>query len=252
MVLDCVTITGADDRTNPDELVALSKEFPFVEWGILFSRTQTGSPRFPSQQWLYRLSDRALKNPMRLSAHLCGWYMRETLAGSAAWWRLHPYNPIFQRIQLNFHGQVQPADIIRMFRGVHERARAYIFQCDGVNDAWIQEFVDEGYGSPLFDRSGGAGVLPDDWPPLWLPYSGYAGGLGPDNVVEQVQKIIRTNTSAHIHRVAADASRVRLPHFWIDMERRVRSDDDLVFDMVKVRTVLETCAPHVTGRPGGY
>lgn len=42
----------------------------------------------------------------------------------------------------------------------------------------------------LFDTSSGFGILPEKWPEL-LPelYCGYAGGLGPDNLQEQLEKI---------------------------------------------------------------
>ena len=38
MTLNRVTITGADDFTEPKDLVELSEEFPFVEWAILLSQ----------------------------------------------------------------------------------------------------------------------------------------------------------------------------------------------------------------------
>ena len=66
----------------------------------------------------------------------------------------------------------------------------------------------------------------------WLGVEcGYAGGLGPDNVVEQVQKI-----SQHVDPSAS---------IWIDMERRVRSDDDKWLDLGKVRTVLAKMATYM-------
>jgi hypothetical protein len=60
-------------------------------------------------------------------------------------------------------------------------------------------------GTALFDTSGGAGVLPQEWPvPAKDFWCGYAGGLGPFNVIEQVRKI----------------ETVCAKPFWIDMERR--------------------------------
>ena len=37
MKLTKVTLTGADDFTDPKRLIEISREYPFVEWGILFS-----------------------------------------------------------------------------------------------------------------------------------------------------------------------------------------------------------------------
>ena len=46
MKLQYVTMTGADESVDPKALIELSKEFPFVEWGILIG-SQSGM-RFPS------------------------------------------------------------------------------------------------------------------------------------------------------------------------------------------------------------
>jgi hypothetical protein len=38
MRLKTVTITGADDAVDPEELLQIQQRYPFVEWGILLSR----------------------------------------------------------------------------------------------------------------------------------------------------------------------------------------------------------------------
>lgn len=52
MILQGVTITGADDHTYIEELMNLSAKFPFVEWGILMSPKRVGTNRFPSGHWM--------------------------------------------------------------------------------------------------------------------------------------------------------------------------------------------------------
>ncbi len=47
MKIDKVTLTGADDSVRPAELVEISQQYPLVEWGILFSKSQQGTARFP-------------------------------------------------------------------------------------------------------------------------------------------------------------------------------------------------------------
>jgi hypothetical protein len=49
--LDCVTVTGADDSVNPIDLTVHAARFPFLEFGILLSKKQIGSTRFPSLEW---------------------------------------------------------------------------------------------------------------------------------------------------------------------------------------------------------
>ena len=40
-MLNRVTFTGVDDRTNVNDLVDLTKRFPFVEFGVLISKGNT-------------------------------------------------------------------------------------------------------------------------------------------------------------------------------------------------------------------
>jgi hypothetical protein len=133
---------------------------------------------------------------------------------------------LFQRIQLNFHGQFHRYHE-RFFDLAMEDGRTFILQCDGVNDSGARHLIEKGEGRivPLFDSSGGAGALPPTWPTAWPGIvCGYAGGLGPDSIDEQLPRI----------RAASNGER-----FWIDMERRVRSQDDSVFALAKVETVLK-------------
>lgn len=254
MKLDRVTITGADDSVKHEALWVLAQEFPFVEWGILVSYTQEGLPRFPSAAWLHRLhtvQTEALKTGqgLRLSLHVCGRWVRQLLEGdtsfsSQRWWLLD----ICQRIQLNFHADPHrlPATYPQSLAPL--KGKQVIFQLDGVNHEAFVLARDVLDAVPLFDRSGGAGILPNDWPRAeyldatpatpgphglgveHLIYHGYAGGLGPDNLAEQIPRIASAAGSAP---------------FWIDMERKARSPDDVVLDLDKVRRCLEIAAPNV-------
>jgi hypothetical protein len=242
MKLDRVTITGADDSTKPEALFNLSEEFPFVEWGILFSKSNQGEPRYPSTKWIHEFLEKmdkwidSGKPRLKLSAHLCGRWVRDVvLDGKFTFYEESPENcwPYFQRIQLNFHAHKHPpcSGFLPAIQK-HDR-REFIFQLDGVNDVVWKGARDKGISAvPLFDRSGGAGVVPNAWPRAYPgAYNGYAGGLGPDTLEEELKKIA----------VAAGTERI-----WIDMETRVRSNNDRTFDIAKVRSCLEISKPFVT------
>lgn len=233
MKIDKVTITGADESTSIEWMRDVSAEYPFVEWGILVSASQMASSRFPSLEWMGRLAK--VQDGLQTSVHVCGKWVREicdgnwsgflteigTLAGGA------------QRIQLNFHAIAHTLGDA-FLHAAHQAARRtgwqLIFQVDGVNDYLASRAHDDGINAvPLYDQSGGAGEVPGTWPVQMAGiYSGYAGGLGPDNVVAEIQRI---------EQVACKDSKI-----WIDMETRVRTDDDSRLDRNAVESVLRQCA----------
>jgi hypothetical protein len=228
--LDRVTITGADDSISPENLIGLTEKYPFVEWGILFSSSRQGTPRYPSDRWIENLSLLTDSLP-NLSAHLCGKFVRDlVLEANPTWWGMYDrVSRIFNRVQLNFHGQFHKA-APKFSEKIMSLNHEFILQHDGENDETILKLGADLPVFPLFDRSGGAGVVPGSWPkPIWK-YQGYAGGLGPENIEDELHRI---------SDVVGDSK------VWIDMETRVRSNDDRTFDLKKVEACLRLTAPFV-------
>lgn len=228
MALTRVTITGADDRVDPAALAALSWDFPFVEWGILFSRSREGSSRYPGQEWRARLFDtwsRPSGWNMKLAAHFCGSIARSFLAGDDA--PLDDLSAHYRRLQLNGWGPGARFPDLAL-----RDDREFVLQVRSAEH--LQEATNAAAAvtasvSALWDCSGGRGVEPSDWPaaPDGLRI-GYAGGIGPDNVTD----VLRT-----LGFERGD--------YWIDMESGVRTDDR--FDLDKVRKVLEAASPFIQG-----
>ncbi len=243
-MIDRVTMTGPDDHTDPRALFDLSQEFPFVEWGILVSASQSGkSPRFPGFTWIERLLEH--NYPLKLSLHMCGRWVREVLKGQVSFGSI---SEKFHRTQLNFHAENTECDPEQFFEALlYLGSGQYIFQIDGnggnahLDALWDRIDLHNSNMSavPLFDISGGAGILPTEWPkPQWMQddstycYHGYAGGLGPDNLATEIPRILT-------------AAGPDCPRIWIDMETKVRTDE--VFDLAKVRKCLEIAKPYVRG-----
>lgn len=232
-----VTITGADQSIHPQALADLSGDFPFVEWGILVSRKQSSGPRFPSAGWILELA--AVKNefnlnhpglPMQLSMHLCGAYVREFLKGDFHFWDNLPAH-LFERVQLNTHGEPHTWSPFRVAHFIASHSRhEFIFQYDNVNHVVTAYELDK--VSALYDLSHGAGILPEFWPlPLKNCKYGYAGGLGPHNLKEQMEEINQVSGNEEV---------------WIDMETQVRSGSSLEkFDLDKVHRCLEIANAHM-------
>jgi len=248
-----ITITGADDTVKPQDLMELSGRYPKVEWGILMSKKQQGGPRFPSMEWIDTLrilkERREVGQPeMNLSCHLCGAYVREFLQTGLLDGMPIPIWDMFDRVQLNTHGEPHRWNAhnvdstIRMYSQrspVEYHAKEFIFQYDDVNTDLI-EAVAKYYPEPLkanfstlFDGSHGAGVSPNQWPQhLAFIRCGYAGGLGPDNLMEQLPRIHAASGGAEV---------------WVDMESKVRNlNDD--FDLGKVVQCLDIFEEYTQAR----
>lgn len=254
--LKVVTLTGADDSLGehgPSEMLKLSEEFPFVEWGILIG-SKPGRSRFPGlafferlhEAWAHRLES---ETEFRLSLHLCGSILDTVKRGRLLLPTWVPWG-IFRRVQLNWHAEelssVEWVNTLKAlaelgaasYQGLFEEA---IFQVDGVNDLDFESFDPNGEPrmirprlSGLFDTSHGAGRLPGGgWrkPIDGHKWCGYAGGLGPMNIAEELPKI---------QAAAGDVP------FWVDMETRLYDGRDQ-FDLGRCRAVLEACRPFVEG-----
>lgn len=242
MHLRYVTMTGADlSVRHLDDLFTTYTAYPFVEWGILVSQRQTPSPRFPSLEWIRSLvienqrRGRHVGTPqglMPLSLHLCGSYVRNLLTGGTL---VHQtFGDLlsgFQRIQLNFHGEPHRMVIEPCLANLRLwQDKEIILQCDGVNHQLFDILLTHDVPvSALFDCSGGAGLVPKEWPAILPHPCGYAGGLGPTTLPVELPRIAK---QAQHHTI------------WIDMESRIRSDDDQMFQLDKVHTCLALAQPY--------
>jgi hypothetical protein len=208
-----VTFTGLDAATRPIELKALSRDFA-VEWGILLHPTQQGSGRFAALAHIQSV----IELDLRFSAHLCGGYARSVVDGESLPDTIVSLLDRFSRIQVNTAKRgVEPERIARFAERFGARG---ILQCRG-----LEHFPEDARVDWLFDRSGGMGRLPEQWPVAASSarFVGYSGGLGPNTVADALAAITRKHPGT-------------VP-FWIDMEGAMRTDD--VFDVSKCWRVCE-------------
>lgn len=221
-----VTFTGADDTVSPSKLIAMTADWLTagmqIEWGILIG-SQSGH-RMPSYEWIRELLDLA-RPKVKLSLHICGKHLRDIAEGRGM--ALLPKMVSFQRCQLNWHAEPRGDISSQIYRAFKQMEGAWtpevIFQMDGVNDGLLRATALK-IASGLFDLSHGAGVSPDQWPQMGDFADlrmGYAGGLGPDNLREELPKI-------------AAAAR---GDFWIDMETKLF--DGKRFSMSNCQDVME-------------
>lgn len=245
-----VTVTGADDSTDFSRLFEIQKKYPYVEFGILLSDKYlakegvarlNGVSRFPSSDWLWRLisCNQVMDTKLRLSGHICGKWVKQALRDGTfpdlddRIGNTEGVTHFFSRWQLNTHAEYHTVNFDKLEQLVKDRNwQSVIFQLDNVNEI-LPEMLKRKLTnvSGLFDLSHGAGILPSSWPEARKDvYLGYAGGLSPDNVVEQCEKIAE---------VVGDEK------VWIDAETHLRSPDNRTFDLDKVEEFLEKARPFV-------
>ena len=261
MKIDRVTLTGADDSTDVAELFRISEKYPFVEWGILFSKSACGKKtRYPSKEWLFDLEQKLISSDkdfnVNLSGHICGRWIRDICKGDWSDFINEREGIIrsLRRFQLNFSSYVKSIDetlfinelkVVNLWRyrfahlsdlvsSIEDKELnnhfQFIFQLKDINEPILSAARSNGIDAvPLFDLSGGAGTLPDEWPEARDFYCGYAGGLSPDNLEEQLKLIEKSVGDRTI---------------WIDAETHVRSDNDKIFDLEKVERFLEIAKPY--------
>lgn len=135
-------------------------------------------------------------------------------------------NPTIKRIQLNMNEataqNINPAELAKIVQCYFPR-REFIFQYNDVTKDAVRKMHETGVQfSLLFDASGGYGKSPESWEkPVYKTHKmGYAGGISPDNVIDNLRKINLL--------LPADYKT------WIDAEGRLKSntlfDEKFKFD----------------------
>lgn len=217
-MITTVTMTGADDSIRPSDLVELKNDFYFAEFAILFSTKRTGTPRYPSAEWISELF--SLSDNISLSAHLCGDYAKNMLLGNDDFLQLAGSH--FNRIQINHNFNYNPVDfIIEKWP-----EKDFILQWNKSNEMVCKSMTLENYSNLhfLYDASGGMGTKSEILGnPIKRHYTGYAGGISPDNIVEICYKVNQKTPNDNV---------------WIDMETHIRSNNDQLFDLKKVTDCL--------------
>ena len=78
MILQTVTFTGVDEKTDLSHAVELAKQFPFVEYGVLLSASGAGKkPRYPSIPYIEKILSFFRMNEVPTALHVCGGLSRD-------------------------------------------------------------------------------------------------------------------------------------------------------------------------------
>lgn len=234
------TLTGLDEATDLHGVAHLAERFAGTEWAVLLDRSkaaqQDGKGRYPREAWVREFAQFSQDNKLRSSLHLCGQDAIDFLREDKA---VMDLAAMFPRVQLNVRaaglrvaddvGVRQFLNAVRSVKGCGVTTRV-ILQYNESNAALWNELRRVGGYEALIDRSAGSGLLPKDWTIDRFEFSGacigFAGGLGPDNIAEQLSSM-----SASAHGKA----------FWVGMESKLRNRYDR-FDLELCERVLDEVA----------
>jgi phosphoribosylanthranilate isomerase len=214
-----LTITGVDARTTATWIKAMGQKYLMrsgcsgVEFAILRSPKVGQSPRYPTRGDIQKIVSYVY--PDQLAFHLCGEYARMA-HDPARWQELADVVDftLVKRVQVNSTEASAEAALTLMRFSAHI-GMPVVMQWRAGPFPYLPKL------DLLQDRSGGKGVIETEW---FLPGRlalkarsriGYAGGLSPENIAEQLPRITAASRGLYT---------------WVDCESGVRTDDWLDID----------------------
>lgn len=239
MDLKFITCSGTNETTPIPELLQLLSEFPRAEIGVQVSNKKGayGTPRY---DWIYALQKECAERNTVINAALhvnLQWVENFGQAVIAPeldeFFKMNNINglPFFKRVQLNFKiGREKTPDEDKLFVAIrHYSRQRFILSYNESNRHLIHEmYVRAADFDCLYDESFGKGIVPDERKaPVYIDVlQGYAGGITPDNVAAELDKIIVTDKSDYCTK-----------GFYIDAHKGLE-DENTHFDLNKCRAYL--------------
>lgn len=220
MKINMVTLTGVDSSVKSKDLISISEKYRgLVEWGILYG-TKQNSPRYPNIGRILEFNDSLCG--LKHAIHLCGDQAVKYYYGQFEGSWLNSF--YFQRVQLNL-----PSYITENLKVNKVVGNVILQYNDQTKDVLVDWFNNQTFRSHdvLFDFSGGNGQRKKfEEMPSCFDVVGYAGGIGPDTVENDLEEISKVCNRDYV---------------WIDMESSLRSivNGKDIFDLDKCENVLD-------------
>jgi hypothetical protein len=237
MKIEKITCSDMREYNEIDDIIALGKKYPISEFAIQ-AHPSKFSGWMPRYVWFETLMHAARNTNINLAMHVNSEWRTEICRGDVPYeikrmWDMQRDNgkPVIGRVQININGGKDSfrfytnkvADIIRAYPNIE-----FIFQYTAKQKRRLGKLdhTDVPF-SMLFDASGGCGKLPKQWhAPINSNHKmGYSGGLGPDNISENLDKINMV--------VPANSN------IWIDAEGKLKNPDIKQFDIARAERYIE-------------
>jgi hypothetical protein len=247
MIISGITISGADDSVDPQDLYRLSDKYPFVEWGILDHPDKYGKLRYPSREWIDKF-DRYSPRFVNSSLHLCGKAAEEYCNDNY----FNFEQTAFSRIQINLTEdilKIHTADQIARILAVTSVVHPMIIQANTITRPVLQALMKLPSARNvqiLFDESRGKGAHPTSMRDLASRYEvffrisrcGFAGRITLANLPNVITEVQLVDNRLCFRRSFLTGERKFPPTTWLDLESGAR--DDNKFSLVRVEAILQT------------
>lgn len=237
MNLEYITCSDMREYNSIDDIIDLGKKYPMAEFAIQ-AHPSKFSAYMPRYVWFDTLMHAARVNDINLAMHVNSEWRTEICHGNIPYeikrmWDLKRADgtPIIGRIQVNINGGNKTfrffankvADIIRAYPDTK-----FIFQYTPKQRQRINQLDAQNVPfSLLFDASGGRGISPDKWraPVMKNHKMGYSGGMSPENVAENLDKI---------NLILPDDYKT-----WIDAEGKLKDPETKQFDVARAEQYIQ-------------
>ena len=213
-----ITCSGANEFVDIEQIAALSKKYPVIEFGIQVSgkKCAANSARY---WWLKALNNYVVEHklPINLSLHLNQDWAEGFCDGDIPipllellMMRDYENKLLFRRVQLNFKiGREKTPNIENLLKSViiySENERRFILPYNSSNEKIIKQLYFAGLSFDcLYDSSHGEGLCAETInAPVFVNneiLQGYAGGLSPDNIrteLDKIAKVVPENRAFYI------------------------------------------------------
>lgn len=240
MNIQTITCSGPNEKVKLAGLLRLFTANSIAEMGVQCSgkTTSVGTERYEWIKQLFIDAGRIQQN-LRAALHIntewCEDFCRGNVARELSEFMAFRHNgaPFFSRIQLNFSlprnqtitDRINPKDVADVI--LSYPSTRFILPCNIKTIGFIEKVAEFNVVfDVLYDSSFGEGISPDRWeaPVFKDRFQGYAGGLSPENIVENLDKI------SQVVPTGTD--------IFVDAEGNLK-DEAGAFDLAKARRYIQ-------------
>ncbi len=237
MNLEYITCSDMREYNSIYDIIDLGKKYPMAEFAIQ-AHPSKFSAHMPRYVWFEELMSKSRVNDINLAMHVNSEWRTEICRGNIPYeikhmWDMRRDNgkPVIGRVQININGGKDSfkfyankvADIIRAYPDIE-----FIFQYTPRQRTRLKKLDWAGAAfSMLFDASGGRGISPRAWRAPVMPNHkmGYSGGLSPENVYENLDKINLILPANY--------------NTWIDAEGKLKAPETKQFDVARAEKYIQ-------------